>query len=200
MIAPRRSSRALKRLLVLLLLLLGTAAGMAQEVKDSLSKVYFLIRQKNWETAEQVLGNLEKEGRCKPAVCLAVHATIADGAGAGPKALDYGRQALAAGPDSGLNAAQSNDLAVVLYHRAEGKREVLQLAEKTLRHADSIYKGGASNIRFNLAKVLQKLGQAGQAKEIMKTLDAEGILIDPGMAILGDFKGTGAPIQRVLPQ
>jgi len=198
MIAPR-SSRTLKRLLVLLPLL-GTATGLAQEVRDSLAKVQFLIRQKKWDNAEEVLANLEKEGRCKPAVCLAVHATIADGAGAGPKALDYARQALAAGPDSGLNAAQSNDLAVVLYHRAEGKREPLQLAEKTLRHADSIYTGGASNIRFNLAKVLQKLGQTAQAKEILKKLDAEGILIDPGLAILGDFKGTGAPIQRVLPQ
>jgi tetratricopeptide (TPR) repeat protein len=192
--------RSFKLLLVLLLAPLGTGAGTAQEVRDSLAKVQFLIHQKNWENASKVLANLEKTGGCKPAVCLATHALISDGTGAGAEALDYARQALAAGQDSGLNAAQSNDLGVVLCRRAEGKRELLQLAEKTLRHADSIYKGGASNIRFNLAKVLQKLGQTGQAKEIMKKLDAEGILIDPGMAILGDFKGTGAPINRVLPK
>lgn len=197
MIAPLRS---FKLLLVLLLPLLGTAAGKAQEVKDSLAKVHFEIRQKNWENASRVLANLEKTGGCKPAACLVVHALIADGTGAGPQAVDFARQALAAGQGSGLDVAYLNDLGVLLCRRAEGKRELLQLAETTLRHADSIYTGGASNIRYNLAKVLQKLGQNGQAKEIMKKLEAEGLLINPGMAILGDFKGVGAPIQRVLPQ
>lgn len=195
MIAPLRT---VKLLLVLLLPLLGPPA--AQEMRGGLAKVHLLIHQKNWDNAEKVLTDEEKAGHCKPAVCLAMHAVIADGAGAGPKALDYARQALAAGPDSGLNAAQTNDMGVVLCRRAEGKREVLQLAEKTLRHADSIYKGGASNIRFNLAKVLQKLGQNGQAKEIMKKLDAEGILIDPGMALLGDFQRPGAPINPEIPR
>jgi hypothetical protein len=204
MIAPLRPSRASKLLLVLLLSLPGTAGKArevkAQEMKGNLAKVYFEIHQKNWEDASRVLASLEKTGGCKPTICLVLHALIADGTGAGPQAVDYARQALAAGQDSGLNAAQANDIGVILCRRAEGKREVLQLAEKTLRHADSIYIGGASNIRYNLAKVLQKLGQTGQAKEIMKKLDAEGILIDPGMALLGDFKGTGAPITRVLPQ
>ncbi len=175
-------------------------AQVAQEVKDSLAKVHFEIRQKNWENASRVLANLEKTGGCKPAVCLVVHALISDGTGAGPQAVEFARQALAAGQDSGLDAAYLNDLGVLFCRRAEGKRELLLLAETTLRHADSKYTGGASNIRYNLAKVLQKLGQTGKAKEIMKKLEAEGLLINPGMAILGDFKGVGAPIQRVLPQ
>jgi hypothetical protein len=163
-----------------------------------LAKVQFEISHKNWTNAAQALADAEKAGGCKPAVCLATHAFISDGAGAGPEAVDYARQALAAGQDSGLTAVLSNNLGALLYNRADGKRELLQLAETTFRHADSIYTGGASNIRFNLAKALQKLGQNGQAKEIMKKLDAEGMLIDPGMAILGDFKRAEAPSHREL--
>ncbi|HSS49913.1 MAG TPA: hypothetical protein VLX28_13335, partial [Thermoanaerobaculia bacterium] len=154
MIAPPRSTRAPKLFLVLLLLLPGSGAGQAREVRDSLAKVRFEIHQKNWENASRVLANLERTGGCKPAVCLATHALISDGTGAGPEALEYARQAVAAGPDSGLDAAHYNDLGVLFCRRSEGKRELLQLAEKTLRHADSIDTSGASNIRFNLAKVL----------------------------------------------
>src|SRR3954471_393719 len=187
------------RLLPILLLLLGSTAGYAQDGRNGLFKVHEEIFKKNWENAARVLAEVEKAGGCKPAVCLATHAAISDGRGAGPEAVGFARQALAAGQDSGLKAGQYNDLGVLLVRRAEGKRELLQLAETTLRRADSIYKGGASNIRFNLAKVLQKLGQNGQAKEIMKKLDAEGILSDPGMALLGDFQRPVAPIKPEFP-
>jgi tetratricopeptide (TPR) repeat protein len=182
-----------------LLLLLGAAAGRPQGAKDTLAKVHFEISKQNWEQAAQLLANVEKAGGCQPAVCLATHARISDGAGAGPQAVDYARQALAAGQDSGLDATHYNELGAVLYRRAEGKKELLQLAEKALRKADSTYSGGASNIRYNLAKVLQKLGRNDEAKEIMKKLEADGILINPGMAVLGDFKRPVAPSKPYFP-
>ncbi len=177
----------------LVLLLSGSGAAHAQDAKDTLAKVQAEIFVKHWENAALELAKVETAGGCKVAVCLATHAVISDGAGAGPEAVEYTRKALAAGQDSGLNAQQDNDLGALLYRRAEGKRELLELAETTLRHADSIYTGGASNIRFNLAKVLQKLGRKDQAQKIMKALDSDGLLIDPSMAILGDFQRPGAP-------
>jgi hypothetical protein len=181
----------------LVLLLFGCVAAHAQD-KDPLVKVWSEIFAKRWENAARELAKVEKGGGCKVAVCLATHAIISNGAGAGPEAVEYARQALAAGQNSGLKANQYNDLGALLYRRAEGKRELLQLAETTLRHADSIYTGGASNIRFNLAKVLQKLGHKDQAQKIMKALEADGLLIDPGMAILGDFQRPEPPISRTI--
>src|SRR5205823_7966112 len=62
MIATLRPTRALKLLLVLLLPLLRTVPGKAQQVRDSLAKVNFFLFQKNWDNADQVLSSLEKAG------------------------------------------------------------------------------------------------------------------------------------------
>ena len=180
------------KLLPFLLLLLA-AAAQAQDARDPLAKVWGRIRGQEWEEAARDLASAEKAGVCKGAACIAAHALIADGTGAGAQAVEFARQATAAGQDSGLGARQYNDLGALLYRRAEGKQELLELAEKTLRRADSLYTGGASNIRFNLAKVLEKLGRKDQAQAILKQLEADGILVNPGMAILGDFQRPGAP-------
>jgi hypothetical protein len=54
-----------------------------------------------------------------------------------------------------------------------------------------VFKSGASNIRINLATVLKAEGRTEEAKKLMDTLHAEGLLIDPQMAILGDFQAPG---------
>jgi tetratricopeptide (TPR) repeat protein len=183
--------RTASKLLPFLLLLLGAAAVQAQEGRDQWIRIRGEIRGKKWENAARDLAEVEKSGACKGASCIAAHALIADGTGDGAQAVEYARQATAAGQDSGLDAFQYNDLGALLYRRAEGRQELLKLAEATFRRADSIYTGGASNIRFNLAKVLEKLGHKDQAQEILKKLDADGLLIDPGTAILGDFQRPG---------
>ncbi|HEX4961221.1 MAG TPA: hypothetical protein VF173_10320 [Thermoanaerobaculia bacterium] len=179
--------QTLPKLLPFLLLLLSAAAAPAQERMSPWIKVDMAMRAKKWENASRALAEVEKAGACKGTACIAAHALIADGTGDSEQAVTYARQALAP-QDTGLDAKQYNDLGALLVRRAEGKRELLQLAETALRHADSTYKGEASNIRFNLAKVLEKLGRKAEAQAIVKKLDADGILIDPGMAVLGDFE------------
>jgi hypothetical protein len=162
-------------------------------VKDPVS---VQIQIKNWKKAARELDQAEKNGRCKEAVCLALHARIAEGTGDGTQALAYANRAAALfGPESGLKAGDYNDIGVILYHRGSHDPETLKLVEKALRQADAIYgalaKPGASNIRFNLAIVLEAEGRTKDAKEIMEALNARGMLIDPEMAILGDFQALG---------
>lgn len=169
-------------------LLLGAATVWAQP-QDPLNPFWTEVRAKNWANAAQQLETAEKEGFCKEAVCLALHAILSDRSGEGPQAVAYARRAAAMfGPDSGLNAGHCNDLGVIFYQRAKGDRELLKLAEAAFRQASSAYKGDASNIRFNLAKTLEALGRGKEAKAIMTALEKEGLLISPGMAILGDFQ------------
>src|ERR1700681_4273877 len=75
---------------LLLLLLLGAAAGRPQGAKDTLAKVHFEISKQNWEQAAQLLANVEKAGGCKPAGCLATHARTCDRARPGPLAFLLG--------------------------------------------------------------------------------------------------------------
>lgn len=158
--------------------------------------ITFEIFKKNWQQATQKLDKAEKAGLCKEAVCLVLRARIADGSGGGPQALAYTRRAAALfGPDSGLMAADYNELGAIAYRRGNRTAETLKLAETAFRKADAIDKesprAGASNIRFNLATVLKAQGRTKEAKQIMDALEAEGILVDPGMAILGDFQRPG---------
>jgi Flp pilus assembly protein TadD len=178
------------------LLLLSALPLQAQDAPDPLNPVTHEILVKNWEQAARQLDKAEKEGLCKEAVCLALHARIAEGAGDGAQALAYARRAAALfGPDSGLNAADYNELGAIVYRRGNRDPETLKLAETAFRKADAIYnatlKAGASNIRFNLATVLKAQGRTKEAKQIMDALEAEGMLIDPQMAILGDFQRPG---------
>jgi len=178
-------------MLLLSSMLLGTPAVQAQAPPDSLAPYPVLkeMFEKNWESAARELGKAEKEGRCKEAVCLAIHGLIADGAGDGAQAVAYARRAAALfGPESGLNARQYNELGAIFYRRGKTDPELLKLAESAFRQADSAYAGGASNIRFNLATVLRAQGRAKEAKAIMDALEADGLLIDQGMAILGEFQ------------
>lgn len=180
----------------LFFLLLFSALALQAQEPDPLSPVTLEIFQKNWKQAAQQLDKAEKEGLCKEAVCLALRARIADGAGDGPQALSHARRAAALfGPDSGLKAADYNELGAIIYRRGNRAPETLKLAETAFRQADAIYnatiKAGASNIRFNLATVLKAQGRTKEAKQILEALEAEGMLIDPQMAILGDFQRPG---------
>lgn len=179
-----------------LLTLLPAFALQAQDASDPLLQLSAEIFQKNWQQATQQLDKAEKAGLCKEAVCLVLRARIADGSGDAAQALAYTRRAAALfGPDSGLKAADYNELGAVAYRRANKDPETLKLAETAFRKADAIDKesarAGASNIRFNLATVLKAQGKTKEAKQIMDALEAEGILVDPGMAILGDFQRPG---------
>lgn len=179
-----------------LLTLFSTFALQAQDVPDPLNPVTLEIFQKNWQQAAQQLDKAEKEGLCKEAVCLALRARIAEGSGDGTQALTYARRAAALfGPDSGLKAADYNEVGAIVYRRGNRDAGTLKLAETAFRKADAIYnatiKTGASNIRFNLATVLKAQGRTKEAKQIMDALEAEGLLIDPQMAILGDFQRPG---------
>ena len=151
------------------------------------------IRLKNYSKAARELDRAEKNGRCKEAVCLVLHARIAEGTGERTQALAYARRAAARfGPESGLKAGDYNDIGVILYRHGPHDPETLKLAETVLRQADTVYKAvvhtSASNIRLNLATVLEAEGRTKESKEIMDVLNARGILIDPEMAILGDFQ------------
>ena len=94
-----------------------------------------------------------------------------------------------------MNAGDYNDVGVILYRYGSHDPETLKPAETALRQADAVYKAvvkaGASNIRLNLATVLETEGWTKEAKEIMDALNAQGMLIDPEMAILGDFQAPG---------
>lgn len=180
----------------LLVLLLSALALQAQDAPDVPDPVSLEILMKNWDQAARELDQMEKDGRCQQAVCLALHARIAEGKGDGTLALDYARRVAALfGPESGLKAGDYNDVGAILFRRGPRDAAALKLAEMAFRQADAIYnaviKAGASNIRFNLATVLKAQGKAKEAKHIMDTLNAEGMLIDPQMAILGDFQGPG---------
>lgn len=163
----------------------------------ALSRVSTEIFEKDWEGAKRELDRAEKKGLCKEAKCLSLRAKISHGAGEGAQALEYARRALAlSGPNSGLGARDLNELGAILYWRSQHNREVLKLAETAFRQADAAASTRTvSNIRFNLAVVLRDLDQHQEAKKIMAELEAAGMLIDPGMAILGDFQGVGLPHQ-----
>src|SRR5262245_42486208 len=177
-------------------LFLSALALQAQDAPDVPDPVSLEILMKNWDKAARELDQAEKKGLCKEAVCLALHAKIAEGAGDGTQALAYSRRAAALfGPDSGLKAGNYNDVGAILYRRGPHDAETLKLAETAFRQAEAVYnavvKAGASNIRYNLATVLKAQGKTKEAKQIMDALNAEGLLIDPGMAILGDFQRPG---------
>ena len=174
------------------ILFLSGFALQAEDKPGTTDPVSMQIRLKNYSKAARELDRAEKNGRCKEAVCLVLHARIAEGTGDGTQALAYARRAAARfGPESGLKAGDYNDIGVILYHGPHDP-ETLKLAETALRQADTVYKAvvhtSASNIRLNLATVLEAEGRTKESKEIMDVLNARGILIDPEMAILGDFQ------------
>jgi tetratricopeptide (TPR) repeat protein len=177
-------------------LLLSAFALQAQDAPDVPDPVSLEILMKNWDKAARELDQAEKQGRCKEAVCLALHARIAEGTGDGAQALAYARRAAALfGPNSGLKAGDYNDVGAILYRRGPRDPETLKLTETAFRQADAVYnavvKAGASNIRYNLATMLKAQGRTKEAKQIMDALEAEGMLVDPGMVILGDFQRPG---------
>jgi len=183
------------------ILFLSGFALPAQDKPVITDPVSIQIQMKNWKKAARELDQAEKNGRCKEAVCLALHARISEGNGDGTQALAYAHRVAALfGPESGLKAGDYNDVGVILYRRGPRDPETLKLAERALRQADAVHstaaKAGASNIRFNLATVLEAEGRTKEAKEIKDALNAGGILIDPQMEILGDFQG---PVQVRIP-
>ena len=181
-------SRVLSALILSWYALALIASG---EVDDPIAKLEVLIRSKKWNEATKSLATLEKEGRCAGATCLVAHALIAVGQEKAEEAATYARQAAEGlGKEPALSAWLSNELGAVLYRRADGRKEILQLAETALRHAQSVYRGRASNIRVNLATALTALGHRDEAKRIVDALESEGgVVVDPKMAILGDFSG-----------
>jgi hypothetical protein len=176
------------------LLLLSAIVLHAQETPGFPDPVSLQIQMKNWNKAARELDMAEKHGRCKEAVCLTLHARIAEGTGDRTQALAYARRAAALfSPESGLKAGDYNDIGAVLYRCGPGDPGTLKLAETAFRRADAVYKAVpcASNIRINLATVLEAEGWTKEAKEIMAALKAKGMLINPQMAILGDFQAPG---------
>jgi len=172
---------------------LSGVVSRAEDARGVVDPVSQQIRLKNFRRAAQELDRAEKQKRCREAVCLVLHARIAEGTGDGAQAMAYARRAAALfGPDSGLKAADYNDVGVILYRHGSNDAGMLKLAETALRHADGLYKPvfnvGASNIRINLATVLEAEGRTQEAKGIMDAVKSRGLLIDPEMAILGDFQ------------
>jgi hypothetical protein len=173
------------------LLFLSAFALRAQDALSVPDPVSLQIQMKNWKKAAQELDRAEKDMRCREAVCLALHARIAEGTGNRAQALDYARRAAALfSPESGLKAGDYNDIGAILYRCGPGDPGTLKLAETAFRQADAIYKAvpGAANIRVNLATVLEAEGWTKEAKEIMDAFKVKGMLIDPQMAILGDLQ------------
>jgi hypothetical protein len=120
-----RSSSGLSFIWKLLpLLFLSAFALPAQEAPGVPDPVSLQILMKHWDKAARELDREEKKGRCKEAVCLALHARIAEGTGDGAQALDYAHRAVALfGPESGLKAGDYNDVGAILYRRGSRDRE-----------------------------------------------------------------------------
>lgn len=182
--------RIASQLLLFLCLFSGDAAAQVQLLEGPLADAWASMTMKDWEGAARNVTKAEKQGLCKGAYCLALRATIAERSGDSAKALEQARQAVPLfGPESGLDASLYNELGVIFYRGAKGDKEMLQVAEKALRNAAAINTRESSNIPFNLSKVLEAMGRKADAKAIMSKLQAEGILIDPQMSVLGDFQG-----------
>jgi Flp pilus assembly protein TadD len=181
-----------RRIASQLLLVLCALSGVAVHAQESgpLAEAQSQIIMKDFERASRAVDKAEKDGLCMGARCFALRAVIAERSGDSAKALEQARQAASLfGPDSGLDAKLYNELGVTFYRLAKGNKELLQLAEKALRNAAAINTRESSNIPFNLSKVLEAQGRKAEAKAIMDKLQAEGMLIDPHMAVLGDFQG-----------
>jgi hypothetical protein len=175
------------------LLFLSALALYAQNASSTLDLVLQQIQMKDWKKAARELDRTEQNGRCKESVCLVLHARIAEGTGDRAQALDYARRAATLfDASSGLKADDYNHIGAILYRCGSNDPETLNLAEKAFRQADVLYQAvpRASNIRINLAITLEAMGRAKEARAIMDALKI-GMLIDPGMAILGDFQAPG---------
>lgn len=178
--------------LLLILCMLSGVAVHAQKWDNPLAEAQSQILMQDFERAGKAIDKAEKQGLCKGARCLALRAIVAEKSGSGAKALELARQAAPLfGLDSDLDAGLYNELGVIFYRQAKGNMELLQIAEKAFRNAAVINTRESSNIPFNLSKVLEAQGRKAEAKAIMDKLQAEGILIDPQMSVLGDFQGAG---------
>ena len=178
---------------VLLSIFAALALGATEPEKSSDEELEKLIRTKRWEEANRQVSRMEKAGQCDGPNCLAARALILKGQGKVEEAQEAARQAgakLAEG--QALSAWRYNEVGALLYRGAAGKVEDLRGAESAFRRASVTYQGHASNIRFNLAVVLNQLGNKAEAKKLMDQIEAEGgILVDGKMAILGGFKEPG---------
>jgi hypothetical protein len=178
---------------ILLSLYVASAFGAADREMSKDEELEKLIRVKKWEEANQQLLKMEKAGQCDGSNCLAARVLILNGQGKVQEAQESARQAAEKlGEGQALSAWRYNELGALLHKRAAGKPEGLRLAESAFRRAAAIYKGRASNIRFNLATVLKELGSNEEAKRLMDELEAEGgVLVDSSMSILGNYQGPG---------
>jgi tetratricopeptide (TPR) repeat protein len=155
-----------------------------------------LVRFEKWDEAEKLLATLARENRCAGSTCLVAHALISRKRGRVAESADYTRKAAETLGKVPLSAWFTNELGVLLYKQAdkqlEGRKETLRTAERAFRLAQEEYDGKASNIRYNLATTLTKLGRQDEARRILKQIDDEGgILLDANMAILGEVRFPG---------
>lgn len=186
----------MNRYLVFLALSIWFVASISRATepgKSSDDELDKFLRFKKWEEATRKLSDMEKASLCAGATCLSASALILNAKGKTVEAHEAARQAAEKlSEERALSAWRYNELGALLYRAAAGKREDLQLAEAVFRRAAAVYQGRASNIRFNLAAVLNELERKNEAKKLMEELEAEGgIMVDPNMAILGDLKGPG---------
>ena len=176
-------------------LLLLTCGPLMADWKDSetpLETMRRLVTWRQWEKASKLLEKVEKQGLCRGAVCLAGRALLADGRGEVEEAGRLARQAAKQfGGEHELSAWELNELGVLLYRAAAGEAATLGEAESAFRLARDGDDGSASNIRFNLAIVLQALGRVQEGKTMMAQVEADGLVIQPGMSILADFQMPG---------
>ena len=176
----------------LLALAYSSMMAASSEPEDLLETMRRSVRWRQWERANKGLAKVERERLCHGAVCLAARAIITAGQGEVNKAGQLARQAVKLFEENhGLSAWELNELGVLLYRTASGKEEVLNEAESAFRHAQAVYSGEASNIRYNLATLLRDLGREEEGNEMMEQLESSGLLIQPGMSILAEFHPPG---------
>jgi len=186
----------MRKHLALLLLPIWCAAsvcGATGRERSSDEELDWLLRSKQWEEASKQIAKMEKAGLCGGAVCLAGEALVLNGRRKAAEAQETARRAVEKLDDGQpMSAWRYNELGVLLYRGAATNREDVKRAELALRRAAAVYQGHASNIKFNLAAVLGELGNREESKKLSAEIEADGgILVDEGMAIVGDYKGLG---------
>lgn len=179
--------------------LLLSGFGLIGASVEPISQLVWDIRKGEWAEAEKVLERLEKPGACPASICAAARALIEAGNKEPEKAIADALR-LAAGPAAAAPRSDwlLNEVGVLLYRSANGDRSRLGAAVALLRQAQAAHGDPSVNVRFNLARALEALGETEEARRIDAECDAEGMLIDPGFTLLGDFAGPDA-IKKVVP-
>lgn len=148
-----------------------------------------LVARHKYDEAIKRLEERAKNGECRGAVCDANLAIALSKVQQTDRALEHAQEAIdKIAEEPLLSAWEANEIGILLFRAPKRTKSQLRAAVKAFRFARVHYKGRGSNIVFNLKETLQALGEKSEASALQRELDAR-FVIDPRVAILGDFQG-----------